>query len=436
MNPPLKPRQKLGKYRILRRIADGGFARVYRAHDTVEGIDVALKIPHAHLITEGTLVDFRREARITARLEHPNILPLKNADFIDERFVIASPLGEGTLEERLGRRITLTRSLDYADQILAALAYAHSHRVIHCDVKPDNFMLFEPDRLRLGDFGISKVQLQTMMSASGSGTLGYVAPEQAMGRPTYRSDCFSAGLIIYRMLVGELPSWPFNWPLPGNERLRRKVSPAMISFLKRSLMVDEKKRFRDAGQMQAAFARIKPRELSRANSQSSPKKKVQKDWRALRQRAFQRIYGRELGTKHECGRCRRPVSEAMRWCPWCANTRRVHRDDSAFPKQCRRCGRGMKLDWVYCAHCYGASQGPDSDRSYTDKRYTHRCGSCKGDLMPHMRYCPWCRRKVLRKWKLESGGNKCTSCGWDVAGEFWRHCPWCGTGMTHEKARP
>ena len=71
-----------GKFRIVRRIAQGGFADVYRAHDTVEGIHVALKIPHPYLIAERALDDFLKEVRITARLDHPNILHLKNASFI------------------------------------------------------------------------------------------------------------------------------------------------------------------------------------------------------------------------------------------------------------------------------------------------------------------------------------------------------------------
>ena len=75
-NRPLRARQLLGKYRIERRLGEGGFATVYRAMDTIEGIRVALKIPHASLVNSEVLSDFRNEVRLTARLEHPNILPL------------------------------------------------------------------------------------------------------------------------------------------------------------------------------------------------------------------------------------------------------------------------------------------------------------------------------------------------------------------------
>ena len=107
---PLKPRQRLGKYRLVRRLAQGGFADVYEAIDTIEGIRVALKIPNARTIARAGLADFRHEVRVTARLDHPNILPIKNADMIEGHFVIACALGECSLADRMRRRMA-TRSL-------------------------------------------------------------------------------------------------------------------------------------------------------------------------------------------------------------------------------------------------------------------------------------------------------------------------------------
>ena len=98
----------------------------------------------------------------------------------------------------------LDLAVKLADQMLEAVAWAHAHRIIHCDVKPDNFILFTDNRIRLADFGIAKVAMKTIR-ASGSGTVGYVAPEQAVGKPSFRSDVFSLGLILYRMLSGKLP---------------------------------------------------------------------------------------------------------------------------------------------------------------------------------------------------------------------------------------
>jgi len=259
----LKSRQKLGKYRIERRLAVGGFGAVFRALDTIEGIRVALKIPHAGVVSDELIDNFRKEVRLTAKLEHQNILPLKNASFIGEHFVIVFPLGEKSLAERMRSRMSLQTILDLAEQMIEAVAYAHRQRIIHCDIKPENFILFPENRVRLTDFGIARVA-QNTVNGSGSGTVGYMAPEQAMGKPSMRSDVFSLGLVIYRMLTGQLPEWPFDWPPPGCRRLRQRVHPDMIAVLKKALEVSPRKRYRDATVMLKAFSPAKRRSLHRA----------------------------------------------------------------------------------------------------------------------------------------------------------------------------
>jgi len=252
----------LGKYRIQRRIGAGGFATVYAAYDTIEGIPVALKVPHVDQLEKDSLKAIHREVRLTARLEHENILPLRNAMMIDGHLVIATPLGEHTLTDRLHYRLGPKTALSYAEQLIDALAYAHEMRVIHCDIKPDNVIMFPDGQVRLADFGIAKVALRTRtIMGSGQGTVGYIAPEQAMGKPSFRSDVFSMGLLVYRMFAGELPTWPFDWPLPGADRLRRTVSRDFIRFLRRSIEVRERKRFRDGVQMQKAFHQVAPTAL-------------------------------------------------------------------------------------------------------------------------------------------------------------------------------
>ncbi len=258
----LKARRMLGKYRIRRRIGTGGFATVYEAYDTIEGITVALKVPNFDHFDKDSLSAIHREVRLTARLDHENILPLRNAMMIDGHFVIATPLGEQALTDRLRYRLGPRTALSYTEQLLDALAYAHEARIIHCDIKPDNVILFPEGQVRLADFGIAKVALRTRtIMGSGQGTVGYIAPEQAMGKPSFRSDVFSMGLLIYRMFSGELPAWPFDWPMPGAERLRRTVSRDFVSFLRRSIEVHERKRFRDGVQMRKAFEALAPRAL-------------------------------------------------------------------------------------------------------------------------------------------------------------------------------
>lgn len=292
----LRARQRFGKYLIERRIAEGGFASVYQASDTIEGVRVALKIPHPHLVNESSMACFRHEARVAAKLDHPNILPLKYADFIDGKFVIVTPLSESSLEERLQKRLATQTAIDFSEQMLRAAAYAHERKIIHCDIKPDNLLIFPNNQLLLTDFGIAKVAYRTLQG-SGGGTLGYVAPEQAMGRPSFRSDVFSLGIVMYRMLAGVLPEWPYVWPLAGYGRLRERVSDSVITFLKKSLEVDADKRYCNAEQMLSCFCRIKnPLRVEARPKTKRPSSGRGKSWQQLRRKEFQTNFGVSLGT--------------------------------------------------------------------------------------------------------------------------------------------
>jgi serine/threonine-protein kinase len=430
----LKPGQKIGKYKLKSRISNGPYATVFRAHDTLEGVHVALKIPHKSLVTKESLDDFSREVRLAAKLVHPNILGLKSADFIDGHLVIAFPLGEESLEERLARRLSLRTALDLGEQLLRAVAFAHEQHVIHCDVKPDNLLLFPDGLLRLTDFGISKVAHRTI-SASGAGTVGYMAPEQAMGRPSRRSDVFATGLVLWQMFSGQLPEWPFEWPLAGYEKLRATLHADMIALLKRSLELKPSRRFEDGSQMLASYLRAKPKVL-RFRAQRRRKRKTKpptkRHWKEIRQQQFQRQFGKQLEANMKCHRCSGPVSEAMLACPWCGTGRKAMHDETSFPSSCARCHRGAKLDWQYCAWCYGPGFEDVSDRHYSDRRYVARCRNPKcerGDLMPFMRYCPWCHTKVRQAWKVAGSTDTCDKCGWGVVRDFWSHCPWCASGL-------
>ncbi len=261
----LKIRQKLGKYRIEKKLGTGGFASVYQAMDTVQGIRVAIKVPHAQYITDAVLSDFRKEIRTTAPLEHDNILPIKDASIIEERLVVVFPLGEETLQQRMTRRLSVESSFEIAEQILRATAMAHSHHVIHCDIKPENVIVFTGNRVRLADFGIAKVSQKTVQGG-GTGTIGYMAPEQAMGKPSFRSDVFSIGLIVWRLLSGQWPEWPFAWPADGYSKLRGRIHPQFIDFMRRAIEINPRHRYRDAQQMLAVFLKLKQRTLRHSKS--------------------------------------------------------------------------------------------------------------------------------------------------------------------------
>ncbi len=433
MKARFRTRQIFGKYRIERRIGDGGFAQVYRAFDTIEGVRVALKIPHPHLLDDDWIDSFRKEVRLTARLDHPNILPIKNASYIDGHFVVATPLAERSLADRLEKRLSVKAGLQMAEDMLRGLASAHRVGVLHCDIKPDNFLLFPENRVRLADFGIARVVLRTV-SASGSGTLGYMAPEQAMGAPSLRSDVFSMGLVLYRMFSGELPAWPFRPPLPGIRSLREKLHADVVQLILRAIAVEPLRRFRDADRMLQVFLQAKPKALRKLTQKRRRRDKTaqRNDWSEVRWRQFRRLHGARLEARSACGSCGGPVSVSMMTCPWCSRSLARFSGPVREHRRCPRCRRGLKSDWRFCPWCYGAEVTGASTREYSDIRYEGSCSNrrCRRkSLFPFMRYCPWCRRKVKKRWSLPGVRERCSRCGWGVASEFWDVCPWCSANL-------
>ena len=427
----LRARQRIGKYRILGRIANGPLADVYRAYDPIQKIKVALKIPKQDENTGHE--ELLHEVRVATKLQHPNILSVLNASYIDEHFVIAMELGEESLADRIERRTSTANKMDLARQGLAALAYAHEHKIIHCDIKPENFILFPDNQLKLADFGFAKRCVRTL-KASGSGTIDYIAPEQAMGRPKFQSDVFSMGLVLYRLFSGKLPEWPFEWPMPGHDKLQARFRPEMLEVLKKSIRLDPSKRYRNAVQMQADFERLDSHARKQKRPRSSNGTRRSASWRQLQWREFQRQFKAQLDTRHQCRRCEGPVAESMQACPWCGFDNPSRGSDTQMPAHCPRCERGVKNDWDYCAWCYGPGFVEEATRHYPDKRYAAKCANsrCRGPLMPFMRYCPHCRTKVRRPWKLKGSRHSCKACNWGIAHEFWNYCAWCREPVRRE----
>ena len=287
----LRARQKIGKYKITGRIASGPLADVYSAYDSIQKQRVALKIPREDQHTGHE--EFLHEVQVATKLRHPNILTVLNASYIDEHFVIAMELGQESLADRIERRISISGALDLAGQAIAGLAHAHEHRIIHCDIKPENYILFPGNRLKLCDFGFAKISLRTL-KASGSGTIDYIAPEQAMGRPKFQSDVFSLGLVLYRLFSGKLPEWPFAWPMIGHDQLTARVRPELVEILKKAIQLDPGKRYRDAVQMQAAFGQLQSHARRQKKGMAKSDRKAGATWRRLRPGALRRAGAHDL----------------------------------------------------------------------------------------------------------------------------------------------
>ncbi|MEE9275737.1 MAG: serine/threonine-protein kinase [bacterium] len=432
----LRRGEKLGKYKLLRRLGEGGYADVWRAMDTVEGVPVALKLPRRPPADAQVLADFHREAHILSQLDHPNILRLKNADIISGRLVLAYDLGLGSLDHRMGRRHRTGWALEVVRQLLEALGAAHEKKIMHRDVKPENIILFPGDRVRLGDFCIARLANAKLTQETSSGTLGFMAPEQAYGRPALASDVFAAGLVLHQLLTGQLPPWPFDWPYPGLETLRRKAPPEMITVIRRATAFQQRARYPDASRMLAAYnyalSKFRRLEAQRKARRSRKRRRAGESplrWERIRLREFEKRFRKRYGLHFSCRKCGNPIGEAMPFCPWCGTDDNSLRNTTGHPAYCYSCERGVRMEWDYCPWCYTGRFADAVNRPHSDARYTQRCANpaCPDRrMMPFMRYCPWCKTKVKRPIKCEEGEKPCRHCRWPVPAGFWTVCAWCG----------
>ncbi|MHC4757819.1 MAG: protein kinase domain-containing protein [Planctomycetota bacterium] len=419
----LRRGRRLGKYRLIKRLGEGGTGEVWKARDTVEGISVALKIPMMDVNGARDSKVLYKEIRLVTKLRHRHIMPVKNADIINDHIVLATELSPRTLDD-CSKPMSTSRILFIIGQVLEGLAYAHRHHLIHCDVTPGNIFLFPNSRAALGDFSISLKLQGRMETIDDYGTPGYVAPEQAYGRPTYRSDCFSAALILYEYITGTLPRWPFKWPLRGHKRLVERTSAKFAKFMRQCLAVDPDKRFRNAEEMLNAMHESTPKWLMNKYKMKA-RPKIRGNWRQMRREAYIRRYQKVLFSGLRCRDCGESIDERMQICPWCGSTRNKFDSRSKFSHICHRCHKGVLPEWKYCGWCYGAGFESPSKKRSKGMRYHSECKHCGGKLMRFMRYCPWCRRKVIHQWQVSPFPEVCGACGWPVDSSFWNHCPWC-----------
>ncbi len=201
-----------GRYRIDGIVGDGGMAVVYRGWDLVLNRVVAIKVLREQYATNDSfLARFRREAQSAAGLAHPNIVNVYDVGRDGDTWYIVQELIDGTDLATLIRQrgqFTVPDAIEVMAQIAPAMDYAHSHGIIHRDIKPHNILIDARGTAKVVDFGIAKGINDIKMTDAGTalGTAGYISPEQATGSPlTAASDLYSAGVVLYEMLTGRLP---------------------------------------------------------------------------------------------------------------------------------------------------------------------------------------------------------------------------------------
>lgn len=208
---PLIGRLVDGRYRVRARIARGGMATVYVATDLRLERRVALKVMHSHLSDDSVFQSrFIQEARAAARLADPNVVNVfDQGQDGDMAYLVMEYLPGITLRELLReqRRLTVPQAISILDAVLSGLAAAHKGGIVHRDVKPENVLLAEDGRIKIGDFGLARAT--TANTASGAqllGTIAYLAPELVTrGTADARSDIYAIGIMLYEMLTGEQP---------------------------------------------------------------------------------------------------------------------------------------------------------------------------------------------------------------------------------------
>ena len=242
--PVLEPGARLGRYRLLEQLGRGGMGGVWEVEDDA-GNRYALKSPGSGMSpTSDTMKRFAREANALRMLDHPNLVAAADV-FVEAGYLflvmekvvgttLTSVIGEGALQAR--------RALVIARQILEGVGHAHSHGLVHRDLKPDNIMLVDMggwQRAKIVDFGVVKLIGDAEAAMGGGkltttglvfGTPAYMAPEQALGKAVdARADLYAVATILFEMLTGRVP---FDHPEPMQQmRMQVKAPPPRLDML-------------------------------------------------------------------------------------------------------------------------------------------------------------------------------------------------------------
>lgn len=269
--------EELGQYIVLQEIAFGGFSGVYKAyHGGLERFS-AIKVLSSEFSTNTNFhAMFRREAINLASLNHPNIVNVYDCGVKgDIPYIIMEYISGVTLASKISdfkkkkEYLPLNESVNIVSKLAEALSYAHKRDMVHGDVKPDNVLIENTNRIVLIDFGLSKlVTGHTEITGVVNGTPAYMAPEQAMGMPRRDySDIYSLGVIFYQLVTGQLPFSSKNplgllklhieEPVIPPRSIRKEVPKRIEKIILKALEKKPENRYQSLDEMLADIKNLK-----------------------------------------------------------------------------------------------------------------------------------------------------------------------------------
>ncbi len=260
------PTDPVPGFKITAKLGTGGMALVYRATDTMQGDEVALKIMKpAHMANPRFVNQFHREADLLEKYDHPHLVKGYQHGKVNGIEYFAMEMVDGpSMREIVEKEGPLTedRALKYTIQVAEAVEYTHKQGVVHRDIKPENILLDPEDNVKLIDLGFAKpIGSQEEPEGTTSGTPQYMSPEQAQGQASIdvRSDLYSLGATLYHMVLGDVPfkggdnmevmaAQVLN-ELQSSETKGGKISKMMHYFLERSMAKDKEIRYQTPKEM-------------------------------------------------------------------------------------------------------------------------------------------------------------------------------------------
>ena len=270
---PFKVGENVGTFRVMEQLGQGGMATVFKAYHAALDRYVALKVLHPAFLGDGDFIArFQREARVVAKLDHPNIVPVYDFAEHDKHPYLVMKYVEGeTLKARLRNgRLSNAEMVEIVRAVGAALTYAHAKGILHRDIKPSNVILSNDGQVHLTDFGLARIAAageSTISSDVMLGTPQYISPEQAIGKRELDegTDIYSFGVLAYELVVGRTPfsaDTPFSvvhdhiyTPLPLPTSINPAVGMHVERVLLKTLAKERADRFESVADFVTAFER-------------------------------------------------------------------------------------------------------------------------------------------------------------------------------------